>query len=259
MSGKAVSLVVSRRDVVAWVVVFAAAVAPVLAAAQEGRRRRPRLTPEDRDAALVLRAEHVAATLGLTKEVTGQLVFAHREARESFNRSMAATWRDGRSSEEARSSRSRATYAQLAAEERAKFEKAIAAFLTEEQAKKVADRLGAFSSQWDVMVHTVAGFELGEKQGDALEFINTYIIDRAKLWESADAQGEDRTALVDKVDGLKEKLDESLAPFLSEEQKGAWEVATSQRHGPRSGRARSDGRRVEGEQEGGRGDGGRRE
>ena len=202
MSRKTISQLMSRRDAVVWIVLFAAVLAPGLAAAQMGRGRGPQLTPEDRDAAWALQAKHVAGKLGLAEEASGKLVATYREAREGFGKAMEAMRQQGgaaRNRQESRRGDFRKAYTELVAKERAKFEKALAGVLTEEQAKKAAGMLGSFSSRQDLMVHTIASFNLDAKQGEALEAVNTYVVETAKLWESPASQGEDRTQLRDKM------------------------------------------------------------
>jgi hypothetical protein len=229
------------RSLSFWGIVVVLALVPMAVQAQRGGEGRgegrgARLSSEDAKKAWALEAQHVAGKLELSKEAAIKLTEAFAAARTSYSKAMEAKREELRADTGDRSSRY-AAYRKVQEEvtkaEREKLEKALAAFLNKEQVQKVLERLGSFSGQWDRMVHTLAGFELGEKQPDALELVNQHVVDQAKLFESVTGPGADFMALRDKFVALKEKLDKSLAPLLSEEQMTKWTEATTRQRGPR--------------------------
>ena len=126
--------------------------------------------------------------------------------------------------------------AEVGAAEREKFKTALAAFLTEEQAKKAVDMLGVFNTRGDHMAHLLIGYQLGEKLDKALDLVDTYVLEQNKLWESASGEQADFSAQREKMTALKNDLDKGLAAILSEEQLAKWKEATTfQRGGGQGG------------------------
>jgi hypothetical protein len=224
------------RDLLFWGIVVVLALVPMAVQAQPGGERGDRLSPEDAKKAWALEARHVAGKLELSKDATAKLTEAFAAARTGYAKAMAAKREELSADTRDRSSRYaayRKTGEEVATAEREKFEKALTAFLTEEQVKKALERLGSFNRRWDDMVHTLAGFDLGEKQTEALELVNQYVVDQSKLYATASGSEGDFTALRDKMTEMKTALDKSLSALLSEEQLAKWTEATTRQRGPR--------------------------
>ena len=224
------------RDLSFLGIVVVLALAPMTVQAQPGGGRGDRLSPEDAKKAWALEAQHVAGKLELKKDATTKLTEAFAAARTGYAKAMVAKREELSADTGDRGSRYaayRKAGEEVAAAEREKFEKALTASLTKEQVKKALERLGSFNRRWDGMVHTLAGFDLGEKQAEALELVNQYVVDQSKLFATASGSEGDFTALRDKMTEMKTALDKSLSALLSEEQKTKWTEATASRRGPR--------------------------
>jgi len=211
--------------------------------AQRPGRGWSRLSPAESEAAWTLEAHHVANKFGLSEDETNKLVNAFKNVRkeyaEAIRKQREARQETGTDPRDImRAFRQRQKEASDAA--LGKFRETVSAFLNKDQTGSVVERLGVFSSQWDNMVHTLAGFGLGEKQGDALELVNTYAIESAKAFQALPSEGGDPSAFREKLRAARAKLDEDLAKILSADQLAKWNEATSWRgrgeRGPGAGR-----------------------
>lgn len=196
----------------------------------------PQLADADRDAAWILQAKGVAASLGLADENAAKLADAYIASRKSLQETvenMADTGERGAGRFEA--------YRKATDEERGKLETTLAGFLTAEQATKATASLGTFSRQWDRMVHTLAGFNLdSEKLNKALALVEGYVVESDAAMRG-DLSQQDWQALRTKVQEMKSGLDTSLAEVLSPEQLATWKEATTFRGGRGGAGGRSEG------------------
>lgn len=206
-------------------------------AQQPSARPRFGLAPEKADAAQTLEAQHVAGKLGLSKENTAKLVAAYKDARKAYGE---ASRRDIEKPQEgapvdpqARMKARREQQQKAAAEACAALKKTVSAFLNESQANTVVEKLGIFDMQWDMMVDTLAGFNLGEKQDKALELVNGYVVERNASMKTLFGGGGDASGLREKLSAMKAKLDQDLAAVLSEEQLAKWKETTTMGPGRR--------------------------
>ena len=190
-----------------------------------------RMTPEQSEEAWALQANHVAAKLGLSEENAAKLVDAYKTVKKDYLTALterrAAMSREPGAMEEARKA-----MAEVADTARGNLRKAVSAFLDEKQTETAVERLGNFDFRWDAMVRKLAEFKLGDKQADALELVNLFIIESGKLVRSRMAAGAPPEDLRERNAALRAKLDEDLAKILSEEQLAEWKQSTA-RGGPR--------------------------
>ena len=196
----------------------------------QGPGRAARMTPEQLKAAWTLEAKHVAGKLELAEEATGKLVKAYTDAQtaygEAVNKKREEMRAEGGDREGARGA-IRTAFEEIRKSERDKFAAALAAFLTEEQAKKAVDQLGGFNNSLDRMVHVLAGFKLEDKQAKAFDLVFAYSLEQAKLWTPGAGEQQDFAALREKMTALNTKLDTDLAQILSNEQLETWKQATT--------------------------------
>jgi hypothetical protein len=118
--------------------------------------------------------------------------------------------------------------------ERIKLKNSLSDFLTAEQVRRAIGPLGAFDSQGDSYVDTLAGYGLSrESLLQAVLSVNHYLVASSKaLREAAESQNFYGWFAIRRH--LKEKLDTSLVAVLSERQLAQWKTATSsRRRGPR--------------------------
>lgn len=229
--------------------------AATLAHAQ-GPGRAEGMTPEQLKAAWALEAKHVAGKLKLEEDATGKLVKTYTDAQTAYADAITKKREEMRSEGGERGGARGATrtvFEEVRKAESDKWATALAEFLTEEQVKVATTQLGGFSNTLDRMVHILARFELGDKQGKAVDRVFTYNLEQGKLWTPGTGGSQDFTALREKMAALKTKLDADLAELLSEEQLETWKEATTFR-----GRG-AGGRGQVGRGQGGRGQGPRRE
>ncbi len=202
------------------------------AAQAQGPGRPPRLTPEQSKAAWAIEAKHVAGKLELSEEATGKLVKAYSDAQtayaESMNKKREELQAQGGDREGMRGA-FRKAMEEVRTAEREKFSAALAAFLNEEQTKKVVSQLGGFNGSLDNMVNILAGFKLEDKQAKALDLVLAYTLEQTKLWTQATGEQQDFAALREKMTALKTKLDTDLGEILSNEQLAKWKEATAPR------------------------------
>jgi len=226
------------------VVLVACAVLCGSAVAQRPMRGRGGLSAAEEESSWTLQARHVAGKLGLAEDTTGKLVAAYKEARKAYQEALRAGMEKLRETagddRRARMIGFREQREKAADTARAEFKKAVSAFLDEAQTGMAVARLGVLSEQWDRMVATLAGFELGEKLAAAMEHVNNYIVQQAKAMEDMWREDADRAALREKLQNMRTKLDEELAKLLSEDQLAKWKEATTwggrrQGRGPAAG------------------------
>lgn len=245
------------------------------------------LAPEKAKAAWEMQAVGVAKHLGLSEAETTALVKAYTDARASHDAAGEKLRKElqekrqqgGGGGDEGggggggRRGGGMGAEALKAAEdlntaEREKLQKALSASLNADQTAKAMASLGVFNRQWDMMVDTVAGFNLeGAKKQDALNAMEAFVVEqgkmRARLREAAGGGdgagggggggggGEIRTAMED----TRKKLTDSMKKILSEEQFTKFEE--SMRAGGRGmGMGGGAGRRGGGEGGEGGGEGG---
>lgn len=197
-----------------------------------GPGMRARLAPEQAEAAWKLEAQHVASKLGLSEDNTTKLVDAYIKARKDYQTALEERRSSMERGPDAREAMRKAML-EVADSARENLKKAVAAFLDEKQTEAAVQRLGTFDFRWDQMVHTIAGFNLGEKQADALELINTYVIESRNLMRSRTEAGSPPEDFREKAMTLRAKLDEDLSKILSEEQMTQWKQAVGFGGGPR--------------------------
>lgn len=191
---------------------------PTTVTAQRGRGG-PQLEPEQAEAAWTLAARGVAKDLRLDDEGTAQLVDAYTTARASHRRSVELQYGAGDFQ----------VYREIAEEERAKLETALNDFLKTRNVGKAMASLGTLSGEWDSMLHTLAGFDLGDKKlFKALPLLTKYVIDFDKARSKAIAD-QDFQSIRGARAKLKAKLDSRLAKILSKEQLTTWNETTAPR------------------------------
>ena len=200
--------------------------------AQMGGQRGPQMSPEEAAAAWTLQATHVARALDLSKEQTTTLVDAYKAARESYQTAVREKMQEMRGGadegdRQARFRGMREAQQEVAKAEIAKLEKALSG-IGEEKTKKAVAQLGTFNGEWDRMVQVIAGFNLGDKQGKALDLTSTYNLDYTATRNEVMASG-DREAMRGVREEHKTKLDDGLKAILSEEQMASWTQATQRR------------------------------
>ena len=238
------SAVAQRWTWVCLALGVAVALGAVNAQAQMGRGMGPRLTPDEAAAAWALEAGQVAHKLDISKENADKLAAAYAKARSDFATAVESKRQEaGRSAESGRDRMMayRKLHTELAAAHREKFEQAVSAFLTEEQAREAMALLGSFNTRWDHMVHTLAGLELGDKQDQALGLVNDYVVKQAKALQALQGGG-DYSQMRDQFTTMKADLDKALAVVLSAEQLAKWQEATAMRR-PGGPGGRQGGRR----------------
>jgi hypothetical protein len=190
-------------------------------AANSYAQQRTPLSPEKQEAAQKMEAQYIAKQLKLCDENTSKLVAAYLKARKSLTDARQALRREGTRGWEA--------YRDLQDKESKKLETELAKFLDEKQVTKAMESLGTFNMSWDRMVDALAGFKLEEKDLDkALDKVNAYVIDSAKLMREARESGSFRE-MRPKFQELRDKLDKAMEGILSEEQLEQWKQVTARR------------------------------
>ena len=188
------------------------------APAQRGRRG-PQLSPEKQTAVQELEAKYVAKSLKLSDEATKKLIVVYQKARTNLREAAQALGDSGGFQ----------AYRELIVKEREKLETELKDFLDEKQTEKAITSLGTFSTRWDRMVDTLAGFKFEEKKlYEALGKVDGYHIELNKANEEARESG-DRQGMRQKYQEIKEKLDGSLKSLLSEKEMEQWMEATTRR------------------------------
>ncbi len=186
----------------------------------------PQLSPEQQQAAWALEAKSLAREAKLSDEATENLVAAYQTARGSHQKALQEAIASGgggfghfqgtREVNEAEAGRLQA---------------ALAEFLQTEQRTEIMATLGTFNREWDVMVDTLAGFELDEEGLYAgLRHVNGYVLGSTKALEEARANF-DFESMRTAREEIKSELDTALISVLSEEQLAKWKEATARRGG----------------------------
>lgn len=102
-----------------------------------------------------------------------------------------------------------------------------------EQLEKATDLLGTFDTRWDNIVHTIAGFDLGEEQTMvALWPVETYVI---AVRDARRDAGEDFRAAQPKIQEARDALKKELDGILSTDQIAQLERSINPGRGPGGG------------------------
>ncbi len=184
----------------------------------------PRLTSEQSEAAWKVEAQHVGAKLGLADEAKGKLVDAYVQMRKDALKAWEERRASGERGPDAREDMRKAMQ-ELADSARENLKKEVSAFLDEKQTETAVQRLTGFDARGDLMVHVLAGMNLGEKLEEALELVTNYAVESRALMRSRFEAGAPQEGFREKVMALRTKLDEDLSKILSEEQMASWKVA----------------------------------
>ena len=216
------------------------------------------LPPIDAHQARLLEADYTADKLGLDEEGAKKLSKAYIAAHTSYDKAMLKAYKELHSPEgdhAARRAAFREAYPRITAAEQGAFKEALLAFLSKEQATETFKLLGTFSAQMDLMFYLVSGYNLGDRQSEALDLVADFILADEKLHSEASAEEGRSDERREKSRLLKEKLDKSLGAMLSEAQMLRWTESTTpererERRGQRGGgeRRRSSGSASSGEQ-----------
>jgi len=186
------------------------------------------LSPEQQQAAWALEAKSLAREAKLSDEVTENVVAAYRVARGSHQKALQeaiASGGGGGGFGHFQGTR------EVNEAEAGKLQAALGEFLQNEQLTEIMATLGTFNREWDVMVDTLAGFELGEEGLYAgLQHVNGYVLRSTKALEEARANF-DFESMRSAREEIKGELDTALASILSEEQLAKWKAATARRRG----------------------------
>jgi len=241
------SAVVQRWTWVCLALGVAVALGAVNAQAQTGRRLGSILTPDEAAAAWALQAGQVAHKLELSEDNAETLAAAYATARSELATAVESKRQEmgrGAGSGRDRMMAWRKLSTELSAAHREKLEQALSAFLAEGQTSEAVALLAPLSTRCDHMVHTLAGFKLGDKQDQALGLVNDYVVKQAAALQALPGSG-DYSQMRDQFTTGKADLDKALAAILSAEQLAKWQEATAMRRpggpGGRQGRPR-DGR-----------------
>ena len=184
-------------------------------------QQRSALSPEKQEAAQKMEAQYVAKELKLSDDNTSKLVAAYLKARKSLT--------DARQALRSEGTRDFQAYRDLSDKESQKLEGELGKFLKEKQVKKAMESLGTFNTSWDRMLDALAGFKLEEKQlNKALDKVNAYVIDSAKLMQEARESGSFRE-MRPKFQELRDKLDKAMEGILSAEQLEQWKLVAARR------------------------------
>ncbi len=190
-------------------------------AATSFAQQRTALSPEKQEAAQKLEAQYIANKLKLSDDNTSKLVAAYVKARKSLTDAMQVLRSEG--------SRDFQAYRDLMDKESKKLEGELAKFMKEKKVKKAMESLGTLNTSWDRMVDVLAGFKLEEKQlNKALDKVNAYVIDSAKLMQEARESGSFQE-IRPKFQQLRETLNKAMEGILSEEQLEQWKQVTARR------------------------------
>jgi len=184
-------------------------------------QQRTALSPEKQEAAQKMEAQYIAKKLKLSDDNTSKMVGAYFKARKSLTDARQALRSEGTRGWEA--------YREILDKERVKLEGEIGKFLKEKKVKKAMESLGTFNTSWDRMVDALAGFKLEEKAlNKALDKVNAYVIDSAKLMQEARESGSFRE-IRPKFQQLRDNLDKAMEGILSAEQLEQWKLVAARR------------------------------
>jgi hypothetical protein len=204
------------------------------------------LSPEKAKAAWELQATGVAGRVNLNAEQTQALVKAYTQARTTVQQKQEEI-RRARQGGEGDPGSAVEALREAEAAARTEFSKALTdAKITGEQATKVNASLGSIGMTgrgWDVMVDTLAGFNLetGKRQ-QALNGVEDFVVSMSKVTEGMRGGGGDPQESRAAMDAAREKLNTTLKGVLTEEQLKEFESATGRgsmrRGGPEGGPGR---------------------
>jgi len=190
-------------------------------AANSFAQQRTALSPEKQEAAQKMEAKYIAKKLKLSDDNTSKLVAAYLKARKSLT--------DARQALRSEGTRDFQAYRDLSDKESKKLEGEIGKFLDEKQVTKAMESLGTFNTSWDRMVDALAGFKLEEKALDkALDKVNAYVIDSAKLMQEA-RESDSFREIRPKFQELRDNLDKAMEGILSAEQLEQWKQVAARR------------------------------
>ncbi len=205
-------------------------------------RRAAALTPEQAEAAWKLEATGVARRLGVEEAKTADVVKAYVEARKSHDAASEKLREERRAGGGGggRGAEFLTAMQDLAAAERAKLEKSLAAVLSADQASKAAASLGTFHRPWDQMVHIISGFGLDtQKQQQALNAIEEYVVAQTGMMSQRGPDA-DREAIAAASREARNQLSDELKGILTEEQFGQIQAALGAGARPRGPRPQGD-------------------
>lgn len=222
------------------------------------RQRRAPLTAEKAKAAWELEAKSVAKELNLSGDNTTKLVSSYVEARDSQKTSLDKARRDaaekakqtaggdskpqgnpsgnpkgnpngnpnaGGAARSRTPSESQKATAEVLKTEQDKLKTALTKFLSEDQVNKAMASLGSFDRNWDVIVNTIADFNLGEaKTAEALHPVHAYVssIHTPRISGSGDAgRTTNRQARQDLIDAMKKVLSQEQMDKFQQAMGGA--------------------------------------
>lgn len=206
-----------------------------------GFNRAAELAPEQVKAAWELQARHLSQGLGLNEEQTKNVVAAYIEVREKHAESMRQLMekmREGRGNADedpqARREEMQKSFEDLRKADREKLQQALTKSMTAEQVTKAMVPLGSFNSNWDVMVHTVKGFNLDqEKMNKAMDAMQSHATTIARAVGDTDPEAR-RTA----NQQARAKITEEMKAILTEDQFGQFQRTLG---GPRAAGRRPGG------------------
>ena len=188
---------------------------------------RAQLAPEKVKAAWELEVKHLAQGLGMNEEQTKSAVAAYIDVREKHAQAVQQLMAQMRENpadpnatdQDAQREAMQKAFEDLNKSDREKLRAELAKSMTSEQVDKAIVPLGAFNPNWDLMVSTVAGFNLDQaKNKQAMDAIQTYITEIAK--SSGETEPDARRTATQQA---RTKLTDSVKPILSQEQFGQFE------------------------------------
>ena len=146
-----------------------------------GGMMRGQLPPERAKAAWEAEATGVAKHAGLNEAQTKSLVAAYTAARESHAESMQKLMKEVRDAAEGNERPDPQAMQEkmqgLNKAEKEKFQKAVGATLSADQAAKVLASLGSFNGQWDRWVDALGEFKLDPaKNQQAMDALETFVL-----------------------------------------------------------------------------------
>ena len=182
-----------------------------------GGMMRGQLPPERAKAAWEAEATGVAKHAGLNEAQTKSLVAAYTAARESHAESMQKLMKEVRDAAEGNERPDPQAMQEkmqgLNKAEKEKFQKAVGATLSADQAAKVLASLGSFNGQWDRWVDALGEFKLDPaKNQQAMDALETFVLASEK------ARAGDRETMRESMQAARESLNESMKKILNDEQ-----------------------------------------
>ena len=196
--------------------------------AQAPRPGGPPGPPENNEKACAIEATAVAQSLALSPELTTKLADAYKAARASLMAARQASMKPGERPDMAK-------MREITVAEKTKFETAVKAFLNPEQTTKAVAMLGSGGRHLDPMAMALDGMNLDEKAKPAAwKLVFDYVVASDSAMQAA-AASNDMQSVREKMNQLKEKLDNDMAKVLSADQLAKWKEATARGGGMRGG------------------------